>query len=381
MAEKFIPYADLAAWLSELAKTFSVFAPQQQGPAVVYSTWSGAIDPAARPRPTESAKKALFPRAEELFRFHYAKDHESSGLVEGGNLGRLTVSEPPEPRPVLIFGLLPCDARGFLAFDPVYDGSGTKGLARDVYYLRRREQAVLIARACKTALATCFCTSVGGGPADKSAADVLCTDVEGGLILEPLTGKGRAVLSSPLLRNADATASASARSAHAAALSQLPPRWTEGTLAGARDCLNSLFDDAAFWQKQSAPCLSCGACTYLCPTCYCFNITDENSGNSGVRLRSWDSCMSFQFTQEASGHNPRAKKFQRLRNRVNHKFAYYPGLHQGRVACTGCGRCIKSCPSSVDIRAIVKDALDASNSAQSAALPEGQNISNIPGEK
>jgi predicted aldo/keto reductase-like oxidoreductase len=67
--------------------------------------------------------------------------------------------------------------------------------------------------------------------------------------------------------------------------------------------------------------------------------------------------MSPLFTLEASGHNPRPNKADRLKNRVGHKFSYYPSLHSGRFSCCGCGRCIRSCPSSVDIRKIVLDAV------------------------
>ena len=121
--------------------------------------------------------------------------------------------------------------------------------------------------------------------------------------------------------------------------------------------LLALFDNAEFWEAQSGKCISCGTCTYLCPTCYCFNISDEKFGHEGVRLRTWDNCMSSQFTLEASGHNPRPTKANRLKNRVGHKFSYYPSLHDGNIACCGCGRCIKSCPASVDIRAIVLNAI------------------------
>ena len=105
-------------------------------------------------------------------------------------------------------------------------------------------------------------------------------------------------------------------------------------------------------RRPSEKCLACGACTYLCPTCHCFNITDEQGTTRGERVRSWDSCMFTHFTLEASGHNPRSLKSQRLKNRVGHKFIWYPEAH-GEPACTGCGRCIRHCPVSVDISRIV----------------------------
>ena len=121
------------------------------------------------------------------------------------------------------------------------------------------------------------------------------------------------------------------------------------------------FNDTQFWQDQTDRCLSCGACTYFCPTCYCFTITDEGEGLSekgGRRLRSWDNCMSSLFTREASGHNPRTVKAFRMRNRVSHKYSTYPE-NWGAFSCSGCGRCISNCPVCLDIRAIVLAALEA----------------------
>ena len=95
-----------------------------------------------------------------------------------------------------------------------------------------------------------------------------------------------------------------------------------------------------------------------CPTCHCFDIVDEPEGvTRGTRRRNWDTCQTARFTVHASGHNPRPTKAHRLKNRVGHKFSYYPTLHDGLIACCGCGRCVKSCPVSVDIREIVQNAV------------------------
>ena len=74
------------------------------------------------------------------------------------------------------------------------------------------------------------------------------------------------------------------------------------------------FQSDEFWEEVSAKCISCGACTYLCPTCYCFNITDEQGIDKGERIGAGTACMFQHFTLEASGHNPRSKKSQRLKN-------------------------------------------------------------------
>lgn len=346
---KFLAKEKLADWLKELSSRFEVWAPKNTGSAasgaVIYAPYDPDEGIELKKKPTESAKRTIFPQSEALFNFKKQQ--------EGGKPS-VELEVPEDPAPRLVFGLLPCDARGFLIFDPVYAGSGTDGQAKDVYYLKRRQAVVLVTLACKSVFSTCFCNWVGGSPSSSEGSDVLATEVEGGYLLAPVTERGAAVLDSALLKNADEAQAKKAGEAHdaAAALLKEAP-----DVSGAPEALWKLFDDAGFWERESAHCLSCGACTYLCPTCYCFNITDEGRGHAGVRLRSWDACMMPLFTAEASGHNPRTAKAGRLKNRIGHKFSYYPKLHAGRISCVGCGRCIKSCPSAVDIRRVVTDSV------------------------
>ena len=111
------------------------------------------------------------------------------------------------------------------------------------------------------------------------------------------------------------------------------------------------------WEDIHQRCLGCGVCTYLCPTCYCFDIQDIPSGHGqGTRIRSWDSCMFSSFTLQASGHNPRSSLKQRLRQRIMHKFNYFVENY-GVLGCVGCGRCIKNCPAGIDIREIIQHIL------------------------
>ena len=126
-------------------------------------------------------------------------------------------------------------------------------------------------------------------------------------------------------------------------------------LTEAGSAFRERFEDKGYWREMVGQCLSCGVCTFLCPTCYCFTITDEVQELLGERLRSWDSCMFPHYSLEASGHNPRPTKFERYRNRVGHKFSYIPDKYAGMIGCCGCGRCIRSCPVSIDIRKVVEN--------------------------
>ena len=181
------------------------------------------------------------------------------------------------------------------------------------------------------------------------------TELNDGFVLQAVTDKGKALLeASPLADAADREADV---------METRKKAWqtliAKEDLKYAPDRVLERFTDMDFWTRETDRCLSCGACTYFCPSCYCFNMTDEGSGmgKPGRRLRSWDNCMSSLFTREASGHNPRATKAERMRQRVTHKFATYPE-NWGAFSCMGCGRCISNCPARIDIRRIVLDAIE-----------------------
>jgi len=342
-AAAYLPAPKLGEWLKELSVRHLVLAPQARGDAVVFAPYAEGGEIVLDRDATMPPKQAVFPATEELLRFRRVKDPEDPGRVDV----ELSASQPA-PKTV-VFGARPCGTRGFLAYDRVYRSPKTT----DPYYAARRDATLFVTVACTAPGNSCFCHWVGSGPDDASGSDLLLTPVTGGFVVLAVSGRGDELLGSPLLEPAgDRTAEA--EKVLAAVRAALPPA---PDISGARDGLTAVFDDMGFWDEVSAKCVSCGACTYLCPTCYCFNITDEGDGLAGRRLRTWDNCMSFQFTLEASGHNPRPTKAHRLRNRVGHKFSYYPALHEGAVACCGCGRCVRGCPVSVDIREIVLAAI------------------------
>ncbi len=341
---KYLKNDDLGQWLSELGADYKVYAPVQEGDSIAFRPFSKGKALRIDRHATVGPKEILFPACEELLRFSYQKDEENPGREN------IQVQVEENATPTLIFGSRPCDARGF----DVFDGAFTQCSVKDSYYIARREQAAVVSIACTRTENTCFCNWVGGAPDGTNGSDVLLTPIQEGFVAESITEKGEALLAgSNLLAEATPEQEKEAKALRAAAHESLPE-------APDFECmpeqLYGLFDNMDFWEKQSAKCISCGACTYLCPTCHCFNITDERQGNEGERLRTWDNCMSRQFTQEASGHNPRSEKAYRLKNRVGHKFCYFPELHKGHIACVGCGRCIKSCPVSLDIRQVVTSA-------------------------
>ena len=118
------------------------------------------------------------------------------------------------------------------------------------------------------------------------------------------------------------------------------------------DKLMELFNSDK-WAGLSEACLGCGTCTFVCPTCQCYDIRDYDTGHGVQRFRCWDSCMYSDFTKTAGGQ-PRPTQVERFRQRFMHKLVYYPANNEGVFGCVGCGRCMKSCPISMNIVKVMK---------------------------
>lgn len=344
----FLPKDKIKTALEALSKKYQVFVPTQQGEVVLFKPY-GPESTLCFDRPANLPPKGIiFPQSETLFTFNYQKDPEDHKKVS------VELKENLDFPAALIFGCRPCDAEGFTIYDRVY----MEGDTADPYYQGRREKTTMVSLTCNAPSPGCFCTAVGRGPAAKDASDLLMTELENGYFFEAVTEKGRAILQEGSLEDGGKyQEQAKQVQEKATAAVNKPFVSVEGT----PEKVLSFFENDAFWEVEAAKCVACGACTYVCPTCYCFNITDEQVGSGGERIRSWDACMFYHFTLEASGHNPRSNKHQRLKNRVGHKFSYYPTKYNGVIACCGCGRCIRYCPVSVDISEIVAHCQECKN--------------------
>jgi ferredoxin len=344
---RYIPHGDLEKLAARLAERARLTVPTREGASVVFGEYRGGE--VLLERAAVSPKAAVLPSCETLFTFR------RSGEAAGESAGRptLTLTETRDAKPAVIFGCRPCDARGIAVIDRPY----LRGPRKDPYYAGRRELLRVISLTCNAPCATCFCDWLGSGPADPEGSDVLMTRLEDGCLLEAVSPAGEELLCDAALADLLTEGESRFEAAKALRRASLESRPPAPELGKAREALLRRFPDADFWQRMTGHCLSCGACTHMCPTCYCFNISDEDAGTEGRRLRSLDSCMSSLFTREASGHNPRADKALRMRNRVLHKFAYYPAVWDGAFSCSGCGRCITNCPVSFDIRRVVLAAL------------------------
>jgi ferredoxin len=199
--------------------------------------------------------------------------------------------------------------------------------------------------ACDHPCQTCFCTSAGCGPYHEEGLDVLLVDREDHYLAKVITDKGDALLSAAGWTEAADDAGIEEQKAQAEA--RISSHISTDSLANA-DTL--ALHGAEFWDDVAFACINCGTCTFVCPTCWCFDIQDETHGKKGNRIRNWDSCMFPIFTVHTTGHNPRETKTQRVRQRFMHKLKYFVDKYDSGIMCVGCGRCIRQCPVNIDIR-------------------------------
>lgn len=282
-----------------------------------------------------SPKGLFFPQTETLCDFDYD-----------------TVEDVPIPdENILVWGSRPCDTLAISYLDEIFSAEN-KGY-EDPYYMSRRRDSLIVSFACSVPCATCFCSSVDGGPASTKGADVLAAELNGELLLRGVSEGGKDFLEKHkgvLAEAEEAQIQTAAKQAEEAEASMEKLVFDKETL---KQNMDDAFNDKD-WERMTQNCIGCGACTYLCPTCYCFDIADEQKMYKGRRIRTWDSCQYSQFTKHASGHNPRTNKTQRLRQRFMHKFSYTVENNDD-IFCVGCGRCIIHCPVNLDIREFIKN--------------------------
>lgn len=270
-----------------------------------------------------SPKEFFFPQTETIF------------VYKKGSLGE--GEKPPFSEKRVILGIRPCDVRGILLLDKLFDNKDYQ----DPYYVEKREATIIIGLACNIPQETCFCTSLSIEPDDKEGMDICLSEFSDGYLAEGISIKGQ-----ELIHNLpDAKGDEKIKEVKKPSIS-----FTIDSELSAK--LKEKFEDD-IWERISEKCLGCATCTYLCPTCHCFDVQDEVLGEEGRRIRLWDSCQFPLFTLHTSGHNPREIRSKRIRNRLLHKFNYFVN-NFGEIACVGCGRCLQSCPVNFDIREVLQ---------------------------
>jgi sulfhydrogenase subunit beta (sulfur reductase) len=337
--EKIIDKKGLGDWIAALTKT----GWQVQAPALEDGVWAfKPVDGKAEfdyPNTKQPPKEFAFPQREVYFSFEQIK----------GEAPRLKQVMPEAPK-CAVFGVRPCDGRGNVRMDKVFDAQ-----FKDPYYQARRKNIAYVGLACNTAPSpNCFCKSVGGSPVSTDGLDILLTDLGDKYFAQAVTKAGEDLMAAAdkFAAKVSPADKKAVEKTHADALAQ--PQRAVKDAAGASKKLKASFD-SPLWTELAQGCIGCGICTFLCPTCHCFDINDEVTSQTplkGNRVRTWDNCQFPDFTMHTSGHNPRENTGARLRQRVAHKFQYFQE-NFGMLLCTGCGRCVSECPVGIDIVTVV----------------------------
>jgi sulfhydrogenase subunit beta (sulfur reductase) len=338
MVDRLIKKTKLTRLMDQLMGKYRVYAPVRQQDMTNFQEISTAdqVD-LSFANTTMSPKSIILPQSEAMFEFNLDRTADQAGILH-------EIDKDPFPR--VIFGLRPCDARAFQLLDLNFSTPSHQ----DPWWVRRRQITTLVGLGCNNPCPTCFCTSVGSGPFATEGLDLLFIDGGDEFVIQVITEKGQGLLNHLQVEAAPSAAKKEAVSAlQASALENI--KSVVSTEGLKHHDANELFN-AEFWEEVQFACINCGVCTFVCPTCWCFDIQDEALKDNGLRLRNWDSCMFTLFTLHGSGHNPRSQKLQRVRQRFMHKLKYFPDKYLEGVACVGCGRCVQQCPVNIDIRQV-----------------------------
>ena len=332
----------LNALYAKINETMGLYLPIKCAGEVNYAVWGEGKEVSLETLKTvKSPKSAFFPQTENMMKFK----------TEDGNLQVIDVreklSEKIEERPFVMFGVKACDYKAIEVLDKVFLAEPV-----DTYYQLRREAATIVTLACARPEESCFCKAFGID-ATAPLGDVTTWMDEAYLYWQANTEKGEALTAAVqvLLEEGGEAEVAAQKEATTAIIDKLP--YSNLNLERFKpENLNELFNEAE-WEEMSEACLGCGTCTFVCPTCQCFDIRDIKTKEGVLRYRCWDSCMYSDFTLMAHG-NSRNTQMQRFRQRFMHKLVYYPSQNDGMYSCVGCGRCVNKCPQNLNIVKVIK---------------------------
>ncbi|MFA5085009.1 MAG: 4Fe-4S dicluster domain-containing protein [Candidatus Omnitrophota bacterium] len=347
-----ITKSDLFDLLARLAQTSRVFVPyscdNKKSDNIRF--YFGEFDPSR-----ESAVELGGVRQSQPFKSFISPARET---VMGGN--------EPGPKPaqrhslrsgtgrVIVAGVKACDLSSLILQDYVY----LKGDVKDPFYAFRRDNTLIISCDCTYAKETCFCVAMGGRPYPTKDFDLNLSPQDGFFVVEVGSDKGREIVDSyktffKNCKNRDFSGRDSMRENVGLQIQDFIKKRGTPDTAAINGNVKKSYDNLPLWQDAASTCVECGACNLVCPTCHCFLLFDESARQKIGRGKVWDACLYKTFAKVAGNHNPRKYLYERMRNRFDKKFAFFPEV-LGYFACTGCGRCIEACPGNIDIREVLK---------------------------
>lgn len=333
---KKIAMSNIEALFSKIAGDQPLVMPIVKAGQANFLPWSEGAETALDAIHTvKSPKDMFFPQSEDIVGFKM--DGKKIEIIEGGRADT----------PFVLFGVHACDCRAIDVLDKVFLADPV-----DTFYAARRNAGTVVTLACSKPEETCFCNVFGIDPTEP-AGDVSCWIENGELFWKANTEKGEKLtaLVADVLEDGDEAAVEGQKTATKAIMEKLP--LANLSLKGFDgDHLMEKFNSKK-WEELYKCCLGCGTCTFVCPTCQCYDVRDYDNGHGIQRFRCWDSCMYKDFTMMSHGTN-RKTQLERFRQRFMHKLVYFPSNNDGMYSCVGCGRCVSKCPVSMNIAKVMK---------------------------
>ena len=302
--------------LFQLLPSFDVYAPVENGFCCDYELMdTDTLQDAVynKPKPVTPLKKFFLPVKENV--------------TSGKSL----------EKPVIILGAPNCDVMALAYLDEIYlDKEYT-----DPTYFERRNSTIIVASDCLSIQDHCHCTSYGIDPIGNSHSDLSIAVVEKTVILSTHSEKGE-----KFLEKLGVVVTIEPEPSQISDLVEIQKKVVDqlkkqnAGLPGYQDTGKLVPNTSEeIWRKYASKCVSCGACSAICPTCSCFLLIDKPGFE---KIRQLDTCQYPGFERVAGGEDALAVLEDRFRNRYMCKYAWKPEKYTLK-ACTGCGRCIESC--------------------------------------
>lgn len=333
-----IAVENLNALFDKIVEKMELLVPAKNGNQVNFECYGDdTVVDVETLKTVKSPKDAFFPQTENLYT-----------CTRNGKKIKITPEEL-KSQDFVVFGMKACDIKGIEVLDKVFLADPV-----DTFYKARREHGIIVSLACNEPDETCFC-KVFDIDAAAPLGDVTTYVSDGYMYFKSNTEKGEAfmqIVDELATEDADSMSVVTKKQEEIRSIIDKLPYSNLDLTGWDGDHLTEKFESPV-WNDIYKACLACGTCTFVCPTCQCYDIKDYDTGHGVSRYRCWDSCMYSDFTMMAHGNN-RTSQMQRFRQRFMHKLVYFPANNDGMYSCVGCGRCVGKCPQSLNIVKVIK---------------------------
>jgi ferredoxin len=328
----------------ELAKSYSLYGPvvDKETKQVFFNKVESASEISLSAEiPSIPPKTVVFPQIERILEYKYDKGSK-----------KVEMNADFDTSSKALFGIRPCDLTGILVLDRFFMGLEFV----DDVYLEHRKRMFIVSNTCTVPFKQCFCVCTDSGPAAEEGYDLNLTDLGDVYLVEAGSDKGREFAEKMGLQKAGPEHTLEKKNAVDKSISLFEKLATDNKawISRVMNRVTTGFIKEEVWEHIGKQCFECGACTFVCPTCSCFNVEDHNKfSGSTDRLRTWDSCSFEGYTKMAGDHNPRHPVEDRRNKRFFCKLSYSQSKKYLRPGCVGCGRCQWVCPGDIGLPNVV----------------------------